>query len=225
MGKAFNRTIGASGTEAKAVNLICPSCNQNGTFERVANNVTDARIRMRDTDAPDHREVIFDIGLRAYPNTDCNAVVYVAKETNSPSPLDSYPKTRIEFDVTNVPENIVTTFQEALICTSEECYVAAAIMIRRTLEELCEDKGAAGDNLKQRLEDFGNQIILPKQLLKAANYLRLLGNDAAHIEDRTYDKIGKEEILTAIKLTKELIKASYQYETLLDELKSNMSTS
>ena len=138
--------------------------------------------------------------------------------------MDTYPKTRIEFDITNVPENLVATFQEALICTSEECYMAAAIMLRRTLEELCTDKKATGDNLKKRLESMAGKIILPKELLEAAHDLRLLGNDAAHIEAKTYDEIGKDEILIAIDLTKELIKASYQYQDLVDRLKSRQKT-
>ena len=149
----------------------------------------------------------------------------MAKELSSTTPLDTYPKTRIEFDITNVPKNLVETFQEALICTSEECYMAAAIMLRRTLEELCTDKEATGDNLKKRLESMAGKIILPKELLEAAHDLRLLGNDAAHIEAKTYDEIGKDEILVAIDLIKELIKASYQYQDLVERLKSRQRIS
>lgn len=49
--------------------------------------------------------------------------------------------------------------------------------------------------------------------------LRLLGNDAAHIEAKTFSEIGKEEIEISIDFTKEILKAVYQYENLLDKLK------
>ena len=223
MSKIFNSKSRASAAGCTPVNLTCPSCKQIGTFAGVAANVRDVNLPSQKRKGPTYVNV--EIGIRTCPNTDCKAVVFVAKEPNSTTPFDTYPKTRIEFDITNVPENLVATFQEALICTSEECYVAAAIMIRRTLEELCADKGATGNNLEKRLEGLGNKIILPQELLEAAHDLRLLGNDAAHIEAKTYDEIGKDEILVAIDLIKELIKASYQYQDLVERLKSRQRIS
>ena len=93
-------------------------------------------------------------------------------------------------------------------------------MVRRVLEELCDDHGAQGANLKDRLGDLGKVIVVPLNLLEAADHLRLLGNDAAHIKAKTYDNIGEEEMKLAIDLTKELLKATYQYKTLVDRLKA-----
>ena len=50
--------------------------------------------------------------------------------------------------------------------------------------------------------------------------LRLLGNDAAHIEANTFEQIGKEELEISIDFTKEILKAVYQYESLLERLRS-----
>ena len=50
--------------------------------------------------------------------------------------------------------------------------------------------------------------------------LRLLGNDAAHIEADTFEKIGKDELEISIEFTKEILKAVYQYESLLEKLRS-----
>jgi len=49
--------------------------------------------------------------------------------------------------------------------------------------------------------------------------LRLLGNDAAHIEARTFNDIGKDEIEISLEFTKEILKAVYQYESLLQKMK------
>lgn len=91
-------------------------------------------------------------------------------------------------------------------------------MVRRVLEELCKDKNASGKNLKDRIAQLSGTIIVPTGLLTAADELRILGNDAAHIEAKDYDEIGKEEAELAIELAKELLKAVYQYDGLVARL-------
>jgi len=56
--------------------------------------------------------------------------------------------------------------------------------------------------------------------LGAADELRLLGNDAAHVEAKAYDAIGSAEAALAIELAKELLKAVYQYSALVTKLKA-----
>ena len=48
--------------------------------------------------------------------------------------------------------------------------------------------------------------------------LRLLGNDAAHIEAKVYEQIGHDEVEAAIDLTKEILKAVYQLDGLVKRL-------
>jgi len=91
--------------------------------------------------------------------------------------------------------------------------------VRRTLEEICADRSATGPNLKARLQSLGSVIVVPKELLEAADELRLLGNDAAHLEAQIYDDIGKEEIEAAIALSKEILKAVYQLSSLVEQLR------
>jgi len=134
--------------------------------------------------------------------------------------LRTYPAQRIDFDPKSIPERIVKTFTEALSCQAENLHVAAAIMIRRTLEELCEDKKATGGNLKDRIGALQSSVVLPKELFSALDDLRLLGNDAAHIEAKTYDAIGPAEIEVAIELAKEVLKAVYQLDNLVSRLRA-----
>ncbi|MEJ7644319.1 MAG: hypothetical protein WKF87_06970 [Chryseolinea sp.] len=49
--------------------------------------------------------------------------------------------------------------------------------------------------------------------------LRLLGNDAAHIEARVFAEIGPEEIKISLEFTIEILKAVYQYEALVAKLR------
>lgn len=132
----------------------------------------------------------------------------------------SYPPLRIDFDAVNVPAGVVKAFEEAVTCHANDCFVASALMIRKALEELCQDRQAKGANLKERIRSLGNKIVLPQELLDGLDELRLLGNDAAHIESREYDKVGKEEVEVGIEFTKEVLKATYQYSALLGRLRS-----
>jgi uncharacterized protein DUF4145 len=93
-------------------------------------------------------------------------------------------------------------------------------MVRKTLEELCENRGAQGKNLKDRITDLGGKVVLPKELLDGLDDLRLLGNDAAHIESKVFQQVGKDEVELSIEFTKEVLKAIYQYDDLLARLRA-----
>ncbi|GAA5510039.1 hypothetical protein Rcae01_05545 [Novipirellula caenicola] len=93
-------------------------------------------------------------------------------------------------------------------------------MLRRTLEKICDDRGATGNNLKARIKDLESKIVLPRELIDAMDELRLLGNDAAHIEARTFAEISEQELAVAFEFTKEIIKGLYQYSSLLERLRS-----
>ena len=184
----------------------CPACRQVGTFEAIQ-NVND--VRTGD---------IF-LGQRQCPNPQCRTQIFCILNIQS-EVLRTYPPQRIDFDPKGIPATIVKTFGEALSCSAEELHVAAAIMIRRTLEELCDDKGATGPHLKARIAALQSVVVLPQGLLNALDDLRLLGNDAAHVEAKTYDAVGKDELSIAIELTKEILKAVYQLDDLLARLRA-----
>jgi hypothetical protein len=130
----------------------------------------------------------------------------------------------LDFDATDIPPAIAASLEEAVKCHSSQCYKAAALMVRRVLEEVCEERGATGNNLKDRITDLSKKIVLPQDLLQAADHLRLLGNDAAHIEAKTYQAIGEPEVRLSIDLTKELLKGAYQYKGLLARLTALQKT-
>jgi hypothetical protein len=157
------------------------------------------------------------LGQRACPNPDCRAHIFFALKGGKV--LASYPAERIDFDSTDLPPKVLASFEEAVTCHANQCYIAAAIMVRKTLEELCRDREAKGDNLKQRIESLEDKMMLPKELLEGLGDLRLLGNDAAHVKSKNYDGIGQEEVEISIEFTKEVLKATYQYSALLKKLK------
>lgn len=201
---------------ANVVNLRCPICRHLGAFTGF-DNISDVQVVQ--PGPPDKRNLSLKVGLRVCPNNQCRAVVFVVL-TGGGTLIKVYPPEIIDFDSANLPENILATLEEAIRCFAAECYKATALMVRRVLEELCENRGASGPNLKARLSSLSASVVLPKELLDAADELRLLGNDAAHVEAKEYDAIGRVEATLSLELAKELLKAVYQYGSLLGKLRS-----
>lgn len=200
------------------INLRCPACSQKGTFEALQ-QIVDASWANEGAGTVNGRPQLIGVvaGMRRCPNVQCKALVLFVNQKNE---LTTYPPQLIDFDSSNLPPRILASFQEAIKAHSAGCFRASALMIRRVLEELCEDKQAQGNNLMQRLKALNSTVIIPQELLDAADELRLLGNDAAHIEAKTYDTIGSNECEIAIELTKELLKAVYQYSNLVSKLRA-----
>lgn len=184
------------------VTLVCPHCGSTGTFAAAGKGYS--------FHVPEAgRVVALSITPRICPNRSClRAVVLV---TRAEGVLATFPPVRLGFDKHEIPVRVTSCLEEAITCHSAGAHRASALMVRRTLEELCEERGASGSNLNQRLHALEDKVLMPKELFNAMDDIRLLGNDAAHVEAKVYEEIGPDEIETAIELTKEILKAAYQY--------------
>lgn len=203
------------GAPSHVPNLRCPHCMHMGAFTAVlGNDLSINHIEMRGSSPFSNGGST--VGLRICPNQQCKGVVLVV--IDSKGGVVSLPNEVLDFDANDIPAPIARSMEEAIKCHSAQCYKAAALMVRRVLEELCEDRGAVGGNLKDRIAALSRVLVIPGELLQAADHLRLLGNDAAHIEAKAYQAIGEAEVRIAINLTKELLKAAYQYKGLLNQL-------
>jgi hypothetical protein len=198
-------------------NIRCPACRHAGAFHGI-DNVPDALWVNPPNSKTRSGPVQCQAGMRKCPNLDCGAILFVG--SSHPGEFTIYPPEVLDFDASNLPPQILASLEEAVLCHSAGAHKASALMVRRTLEELCEDKGAKGKNLKERLMSLSSVAVIPGELLIAADELRVLGNDAAHIEAKTYDTIHKAESTLAIELAKELLKAVYQYSSLLSKLQA-----
>ncbi|MNE46713.1 hypothetical protein D3C80_1410670 [compost metagenome] len=205
----FKPTFNISSAAPINVGMTCSGCGHRGVFHGKA-EVKDLTWQ--------EGGALWSAGSRRCPNPECRSLAFVV--IRGDVLIERYPSESLDFDSTNLPPRILETLEEAISCHSAQAYKAAALMVRRALEELCADRGAVGRDLKARLSNLGDSIVFPKELLDAADELRLLGNDAAHIEAKSYDAIGREEAELAIELAKELLKAVYQYASLVDRLRA-----
>jgi hypothetical protein len=209
-------TNSVNAAQPTVVNLRCPHCRHVGAFHGLPN----CNDLSWSEPAPGvHNQFKhFAAGVRRCPNNGCHSLVQVVLQAGRL--VESFPPEVIDFDSTNLPPEILSSLEEAIKAHAAGCFRACALMVRRVLEELCDDKKATGSDLKQRLAALGTSVVVPKELLDAADELRLLGNDAAHISAKNYDSIGPEQATLAIELAKELLKAVYQYASLVDRLKA-----
>jgi hypothetical protein len=193
--------------------IRCPWCGGHNTFNNINTN-KDIRVDY----VKDSSHHVFLFGIRSCPNPNCEGYVFFYQRQTGGEVL-IFPHARLDFKKDDIPQKLVDLFEETLTCHSNKCYVSAAIMIRRTLEELCSLNNCTAKNLKERIQELRKQITLPNELFDALDELRILGNDAAHVNSKDYQDIGHDEVEAGIELTKEILKSLYQYESLVNKLK------
>jgi hypothetical protein len=197
---------------SKALQMRCPYCRKEGTLDARGGDIginVDGNIPTGDVS-----------GERICPNPTCRGLIYVVYTQSTGEIVASYPPELIDFDATNLPPEVSEPLEEAVSCHAQQCYPASAVMSRRTLECICEDQGAKGDNLYDRIESLAKTVVLPDAMIKALHNLRLLGNDAVHVEARVFAEVGKPEAEAAISVAKMIVQAAYQMDTLLSELEA-----
>lgn len=101
----------------------------------------------------------FQVGHRSCPNEGCHCHLFVVVQNGRL--IASYPPERIDFDASGIPAKLVEPLHEAISCHACGCFKAAAMMVRKCLEAMCEERGATGGNLYQRIQSLKGKVILP----------------------------------------------------------------
>jgi hypothetical protein len=190
-----------------AVSLRCPSCRQLGTFEQVGIDML-------------LQPALVYTGKRRCPNPDCHAQMYVSIDGQSMKVEEAYPPELIDFDSSDVPTSVVAALEEAITCHANKCFFAAAIMVRKTLEEIAHDQHTTGSDLAKRIDSLGQKVGLPPEYIQGLHDLRFLGNDGAHFELKHYDQVGPEEVTLGVGIVKEVLQRVYQYTSLVRQLQA-----
>ena len=187
------------------VTARCPSCDHEAVFEAFE-EVKDLLYRGR------------VYGQRRCPNPECNAhLFFIGKEGQR---VATFPPQKAVVEKDGVPHQVLAFLDEAVDCHANGCYTAAAIMVRRTLEEICADKHVKGPSLEARLRALGREIIIPAKLLDGMSALQLLGSDKSHVQLSHFQRADKDEVEAALAFTREILKAAYQYDKLVEKLKT-----
>ncbi|RZN32188.1 DUF4145 domain-containing protein [Bradyrhizobium sp. Leo121] len=197
------------------VSIRCPHCRELGSF-----NAIGAAKAFNKPGKVGGNTVIgtYFATIRVCPNLKCFGLVFVIEAGNGVVEIE--PPQLLDFNPDGLSPRLQQTLKEAVACHAAGAYRAAAMMVRRLLEEICDENKAAGANLHQRLASLRSAIVLPEPLFEAMNELKALGNDAAHIEAKVYDNIGADEAEDSIELAKEIVKALYQLKGLIARLQA-----
>jgi len=163
---AVEANVGPTG--AIVVNLRCPVCGREGAFHGTTNVQDLTWVQALNEEEPQRGGVSqFAAGSRICPNLACQTPVFVILRDKEL--YKSFPPQMIDFDATSIPRGVKNTLEEAIKCNSIGAYKASAMMVRRVLEEVCQDRGAKGKDLQQRLLKLEEKIVVPAELLEAAN--------------------------------------------------------
>jgi uncharacterized protein YbaR (Trm112 family) len=158
----------------------------------------DTRVDAREIGAYPHEAVFGDrerIALLSCPSCTGPLLVsqYLEKDGSGSEPSMLYPAERkVDRDV---PEMLRRSFEEALGCYRARCYVACAIMCRRTLEGLCHHHLPAVGNLAQGLKRLYQDGVIDGRLSEWAEALRLDGNFAAHEPAAAIDMLHARDMV------------------------------
>lgn len=211
------RADGGFNNEAprNAVSIRCPHCRELGSFSPIGNARTYSK---KGKTGPNAAVQQYFASIRWCPNIKCQGIVFVI-ETNR-GVVEIEPPQLLDFNPESLPPRLQETLKEAIACHGAGAYRAATMMVRRLLEEICDENNATGVNLHQRLTSLKSAVVLPEPLFDAMNELKALGNDAAHVEAKVYDNIGAEEAQDSIELAKEIVKALYQLKGLIARLQA-----
>ncbi|MFI6587464.1 DUF4145 domain-containing protein [Embleya sp. NPDC050493] len=105
---------------------------------------------------------------------------------------------------TDVPEKIRDLFTEASRAEDVGAYRLAGAGYRATVEEICKDRGAQGNNLFAKIKDLGTRGVIAQDLVDAFDEALYLGNDSLH-DGLAYAPDGAADVAELIKEATELL--------------------
>lgn len=115
-----------------------------------------------------------------------------------------FPNAHADYAPEGVPEQIAMEFCEALECGWAGHDIAAALVGRRVLQAAARDViGTKLKNLQEEIEAIPDDR-LNKALKEQAHHVRLIGNDAAHV-----DPVAKEDVEDLLAFVEQVLDALY----------------
>lgn len=208
-----------SNLEDAQIHGECPHCHKQCEFQSVGSidiltdHVGDVRYIMGARRCPGCENAVFCL-MKISLSANGHQIIELTEVFPKP-----YPQIEKE-----VPKLITKFLTEALICFREGCFTASAIMIRRTLEEICKEVGAEGKDLHHKILDLPNKTTIHKKQIDVLMQLKLLGNDAVHVELKHFDQIGEKEVNIGLSLVQEIIRSWFHFLHLEGQLKSLKKT-
>ena len=123
----------------KSLSIRCPHCGSIGTFRPSTQGLVYPKTLKSGESFG--TSSLYSIS-RICPDQECRGIVVTI--SSGDSAISVVPPELLDFDSKNLPENLLLTLKEAIACHSVGAYRAAAMMVRRLLEEVCDENQAEG---------------------------------------------------------------------------------
>jgi Domain of unknown function (DUF4145) len=94
-----------------------------------------------------------------------------------------------------VPSALRDEHDQALRCFEAKAYTAAVVMVGRTLEGVCAERGVRERTLQRSLEVMNQRDLIDARLLEWAQALRVLRNEGAHYTGTQVNRADAEDAL------------------------------
>jgi hypothetical protein len=114
-----------------------------------------------------------------------------------------YPQRGLQ--IAYIPSIVREAYEAALKARTIDAS-AYAILLRRMLEVVCEERKVKGESLSNKLEMLAKQGEIPRNLVGVARGLRLLGNKGAH---EFSERLSNDEIPILDDLSKAILEYLY----------------
>jgi hypothetical protein len=119
-----------------------------------------------------------------------------------------------------IPEELRRLHEEARKCFHATAYAATAAMVRRAIEAMCNQQGAKGRDLKEKVGDLGQRGLVDSRLIEWMQTLRLLGNSAVH----SADDVDRKDARDALDLAEAVLDYVYVFTARFDAFRARRSS-
>ena len=100
---------------------------------------------------------------------------------------------------------VLDNLQEAARALNADAPRASVVMVRRALEQACNDMGGNGKHLVDKIDDLGRKGTFTRAHAAAATAMRLFGNYGAHPTDDLLDNADMKRAEHALRLAVDLL--------------------
>ncbi len=158
------------------------------------------------------------IGLRQCPA--CHHVTTIIARGTTPENAvikEYWGRGRFEVNWIPVPERIAGALNDAVRCQTQGMYTLAATAIRSSIDLMCDDMGATGKDLIDRIRNLKDRMVLPNDIIDGMHTLRIFGNEGAHIYTKVFD-VTEQECSIALDLATEIARSLYAHRSLINRM-------
>lgn len=208
----------------QTVTRMCPYCDVTALFELLQqNNINLMAYLTKEKRSANHvKEVYRGPYLYAglYRCQHCNGVVYLllqdkmvniegaAYPLGEKIVIEMYPKRLPKVDPA-IPPKIAEDYIEAVKCFEAGSAKGAAVLCRRSLQNIMLDKGAKGENLYEQLNELAKRRVITPDLAELGHTIRLFGNVGAHPSSDGLDEVSLKEASEILAFTEQLFMSLY----------------